>query len=192
MPLMKKASEKAFKHNVKAEMHAGKPQAQSLAIAYATKRRAKKEHMAKGGFVHEEEAEYDPVEHPHVEHNEIAMHEDDKDLNQHHVEEMGMAHGGMAEHEKDADMIARIMHKHKMYSKGGEVSNDVGVSEADKLPAEFDDLVLRDDDLSGADYTEANSGDDDGMNEAGSEAEYDDPIDRVMMKRRKQHNPRPA
>lgn len=51
MPLMKKASKKAFEHNVKAEMDAGKPQPQSLAIAYSTQRMAKKKHMAAGGTV---------------------------------------------------------------------------------------------------------------------------------------------
>jgi hypothetical protein len=40
MPLKKSASKAAFKSNIKAEMHAGKPQKQALAIAYATKRKA--------------------------------------------------------------------------------------------------------------------------------------------------------
>lgn len=44
MPLMHGKSAKAFSHNVGAEMDAGKPQKQSLAIAYAVKRRAKKAH----------------------------------------------------------------------------------------------------------------------------------------------------
>jgi hypothetical protein len=47
MPLIKRKSDKAFEHNMKAEMRAGKPQKQSLAIAYSVKRRAKK--MAEGG-----------------------------------------------------------------------------------------------------------------------------------------------
>ena len=42
MPLIKSKSEKAFKHNLKAEMAAGKPQKQALAIAYSEKRAAKK------------------------------------------------------------------------------------------------------------------------------------------------------
>jgi len=50
MPLMKKSSKKAFKHNVEAEMHAGKPQNQALAIAYSVKRKNAKK-MAKGGQV---------------------------------------------------------------------------------------------------------------------------------------------
>lgn len=40
MPLKKSTSPKAFKQNVKAEIKAGKPQKQAVAIAYATKRKA--------------------------------------------------------------------------------------------------------------------------------------------------------
>lgn len=50
MPLMKGKSEKAFKKNIKTEYEEGKPLKQSLAIAYAMKRKGKK--MAKGGAVH--------------------------------------------------------------------------------------------------------------------------------------------
>ena len=55
MPLLKGSSEKAFKQNVRTEMHAGKPQKQSLAIAYSMKRKGKK--MADGGQV----GQIDPV-----------------------------------------------------------------------------------------------------------------------------------
>lgn len=57
------------------------------------------------------------------------------------------AEGGVVDDDvKDADMIARIMHKRKEYSQGGMVANDTGTGqEADKLPNQFDDLVLRDD-----------------------------------------------
>jgi len=53
MPLKQSSSPMAFKSNVKAEMKAGKPQKQSLAIAYSTKRAnmQKKAKMAKGGMV---------------------------------------------------------------------------------------------------------------------------------------------
>ncbi len=40
MPLVKSASKEAFRKNIKAEMAAGKPQKQAVAIAYATKRAA--------------------------------------------------------------------------------------------------------------------------------------------------------
>ena len=42
MPLQKGKSEKAFKHNIKAEIKAGKPQKQAVAIAYSVKRGGKK------------------------------------------------------------------------------------------------------------------------------------------------------
>jgi len=50
MPLMQGKSPKAFSHNIKAEMKAGKPQNQALAIAYAVKRKNMKK-MAAGGEV---------------------------------------------------------------------------------------------------------------------------------------------
>ena len=42
MPLKKSSSQKAFEHNLKAELKAGKSKKQALAIAYAMKRRGKK------------------------------------------------------------------------------------------------------------------------------------------------------
>lgn len=40
MPLVKSASKKAFSKNVKAEIAAGKPKKQAVAIAYSVKRKA--------------------------------------------------------------------------------------------------------------------------------------------------------
>jgi hypothetical protein len=40
MPLQKSKSKKAFSSNIKAEIAAGKPQKQAVAIAYSVKRRA--------------------------------------------------------------------------------------------------------------------------------------------------------
>lgn len=40
MPLKKSASKKAFQDNIKAEIKAGKPQKQAVAIAYSVKRNA--------------------------------------------------------------------------------------------------------------------------------------------------------
>ena len=40
MPLNKSTSAKAFKSNIKAEVHAGKPIKQAVAISYAVKRKA--------------------------------------------------------------------------------------------------------------------------------------------------------
>ena len=42
MPLKKSATPTAFRQNVKAEVKAGKPIKQAVAIAYAVKRKAKK------------------------------------------------------------------------------------------------------------------------------------------------------
>jgi hypothetical protein len=42
MPLIKSMTEKAFKHNIRAEVKAGKPVKQAVAIAYSEKRAAKK------------------------------------------------------------------------------------------------------------------------------------------------------
>lgn len=47
MPLQPGKSQKAFSHNVAAEMHAGKPQKQALAIAYSEQG----EHKAEGGEI---------------------------------------------------------------------------------------------------------------------------------------------
>ena len=40
MPLVKSTSKSAFRKNIKAEIKAGKPQKQAVAIAYSVKRRA--------------------------------------------------------------------------------------------------------------------------------------------------------
>lgn len=42
MPLVKSASKNALRKNIAAEVKAGKPQKQAIAISYATKRAAKK------------------------------------------------------------------------------------------------------------------------------------------------------
>lgn len=52
MPLESGKSKAAFGHNIKAEVDAGKPLKQSLAIAYSQKRRSGKK-MAEGGEVKE-------------------------------------------------------------------------------------------------------------------------------------------
>ena len=51
MPLIKSKSKKAFEHNLKAELTAGKPKDQSLAISYNMQRQAGKKKKASGGTV---------------------------------------------------------------------------------------------------------------------------------------------
>lgn len=48
MPLVKSSSKAAFRKNVAAEVHSGKPIAQSVAIAYSIKREAEKKPAQKG------------------------------------------------------------------------------------------------------------------------------------------------
>lgn len=85
------------------------------------------------------------------------------------------------------DMVGKIMERR--YSKGGMVANDVGEASADKEPAEYDDLVLRDDLES--EYDEKNSGEDLG-NEAEDERRQD-MVDKIMrMRAKKDRMPRPA
>ena len=50
MPLIKSTSDKAFSKNIKAEIKAGKPQKQAVAIAYSVKRKAE-DGKKKGGQV---------------------------------------------------------------------------------------------------------------------------------------------
>lgn len=47
MPLVKSGSRMAFKNNIRTEIAAGKPVKQAVAIAYSTKRRAKKKKRGK-------------------------------------------------------------------------------------------------------------------------------------------------
>ena len=47
MPLVKSTSKEAFRKNVKAEIKAGKPQKQAVAIAYSVKREAAKKAPSK-------------------------------------------------------------------------------------------------------------------------------------------------
>ncbi len=201
MPLIKGKSPKAFEHNLKTEMHADKPLKQSLAIAYAMKRKAKK--MAGGGFVQGEEASgYHSMPEEHEMHNESAMMEDDKDLNQHEV----MAHAGMPEeHEVDVqmeapkddfseedrlaygDVVGRIMHRRM--SEGGKVANATP-PDAEFESNEFDDLV-KDDDLHSTYGQDDNAGD--ALGNAQEDEDRRDIVARIMRQRSmKQHNPRPA
>lgn len=114
--------------------------------------------------------------------NEGAMREDDKDLNEMPVD--------MKQSTEDADdsLVMRIMHKR--YSKGGMVANETDIDSADSMPAQFDDLVLRDD-------LESTYGDDDNAGDALGNAQEDedrkDIVARIMASRRKKDrlpNPR--
>jgi len=66
MPLIKSKSERAFKKNISAEIHAGKPMKQAVAIAYATQRSAKKKDG--GGLYANIHAKQERIKHGSDEH----------------------------------------------------------------------------------------------------------------------------
>jgi len=107
-----------------------------------------------------------------------GMHKDTLD----ELRAMKGPHGNYA----DGGMIDRVM-KRGGYSEGGKVANEDEI-EAGFMPNEFDDLHLRDDLESS--YTGANSGDE--LSSPGEDERRRDMVDRIMLKRRKQTNPRPA
>ncbi len=47
MPLVKSTSDKAFTHNLRQELGAGKPQKQAVAIAYSVQKQAARQQQAK-------------------------------------------------------------------------------------------------------------------------------------------------
>ena len=99
MPLIKKSSKKALKHNIEAEMHAHpdkKHHAQNLAIAYDVQRRAKQKHMSEGGKV-----EHDMAEHMDV--LPASMHESIVDAVMRKLDERRMAEGGMVDLDENAE-----------------------------------------------------------------------------------------
>ncbi len=59
MPLIKGKSKKALSKNIAAEMNAGKPQNQAIAIAYDVKRRSARKKMAEGGIADRLKSEYE-------------------------------------------------------------------------------------------------------------------------------------
>lgn len=126
---------------------------------------------------------------------EIAAHKA-YEISQQNPKLKGLADGGYVDDEDD--MVSRIMHKRNepfsdldRYSQGGKISNDVGTGqEADKLPNQYDDLVLRDD-------LESSYGDDDNSGDALGNSQEDedrkDIVSRIMASRRKKDRlPNPA
>jgi hypothetical protein len=183
-----------------------------MALAYNMKKRMKKEchggEMAEGGSVDEETTNHVPVTggiiNNHgdarytVEHKNGTKKHFDAPEGEHHIAKKQadmyrkerlpkkLAEGGEVDH--DADFVARIMHKRKMYSEGGEVAND-DQPMADAMPNDFDDLALRD----GLEFhdTGANSGDELGDHQ--EDEDRKDIVGKIMKSRsKKDKNPRPA
>lgn len=75
MPLIHGKSDKAFSQNVRTEMHHGKSQPQSLAIAYAVKKKAQHHKMAEGGACEPHGLDMCQECHPHYAHGgEAGVH----------------------------------------------------------------------------------------------------------------------
>ena len=166
---------------------------------------------AKGGMVHEAEGESERSrgvskagEHVRLDENDEAKDEHYRILGQLKADRRDrkfMADGGMIEdNEQDEahemDMVGRIMKSRAQeFSHGGQVANqDHGENDnelAGFSPNEFDDLVLRDDDMEEAEYTGANSGDE--LSSPGEDERRKDMVSRIMASRRKKDklpNPR--
>ena len=158
MPLIAGKSPKSFSKNVATEMNAGKPQKQSLAIAYAMKKRAKK--MAKGGAIRptsDEEHEAVPnymdflETHPEMQKAKPPPDFEDKvksDLEDPHYvttdDDYYAAKGGLMK----PGMVDRIMKKRKM-AEGGEITDNYESSSSANHQDEFMDLDATDEQKSG-------------------------------------------
>jgi hypothetical protein len=163
MPLDKGKSKQAFSNNVRTEMHEGKSQKQSLAIAYAMKRKGK----AQGGMVCDETCE-SPCN-IHMSHESTEPKENE------------------SANMEDADMIARIMAKRKQFAEGGKVDQDM--PEADFMPNEFDELQLSD----GLETENTGASNGDELGDAAEDEDRKDIVARIMASRKKKDklpNPR--
>lgn len=121
MPLKKSGSPEAFKSNLKAEMKAGKPQKQALAIAYSTKRQAMKNKKAKGGAIEEtgdDKSAYSGSECPDC------------------YAEGGkcMAHGGDVQHLAEG---GRVKDKRELRTKGDDPNHELEASKEETERSEF-------------------------------------------------------
>ena len=169
-------------------MNEGKPKAQSLAIAYSMKRRAKKMAKEAGGEMSHQECDENCS-------SPCDMHAPEMQDDMGPADEAMGSMDDMAQEapseSDDKDMISRIMSKRM--SKGGMVANeDHGHDDedlADFMPNEFDDLAMRDD-LEES-YTGANSGDE--LGNEGEDKRRSDIVARIMASRAKKDklpNPR--
>lgn len=144
MPLIHSPAKKPFQHNIKSELDAGKPMKQSLAIAYAVKRRAQeKKKMAAGGMVDDQNmgrGYFKPHEGAQMDgHNESLDPMDepagltttsslpDEDMSEEHRDAF-FAYGGMA---GPKALAMKIMAKRKM-ADGGKVDPNSNMGTAFK------------------------------------------------------------
>lgn len=136
MPLMHGKSERAFGHNVSAEMEHGKPQKQALAIAYAVKRKAERKKMAHGGFMREEE---EPEMFEDVEHLTGLRDEDDEAEGVEEYADGGDVDPQSSGYNIDPDKASAVSSSFKKalgYAGGGEIGASEGSKSGSKAATE--------------------------------------------------------
>lgn len=157
MPLMQGKSKKAISENIKTEMEAGKPQKQSIAIAYNIARKNKRKAMAEGGEVKDEFKDIEPMSDAEMEkeEDEETMKKvdrvSDKDMSMAYgrpnpnEEDENLAKGGTVKDSHDEDehydsIASAVMAKKrraKMMAEGGMVDLDENAMEE---PNNLDDM----------------------------------------------------
>lgn len=123
MPLIQSRSKKAMSKNIEAEMDAGKPQKQSIAIAYSVQKKNKAKKMAQGGMAEEPK---DTV-------GSIIGYPGSPPVHK--------AHGGMINQGEDTakSMVDSIMSKRKAMSAGGMADIEENSEETPASLSPYDD-----------------------------------------------------
>jgi len=131
MPLMHGKSKRAFEHNVEAEIHAGKPQKQAVAIAYSEQREARRKHMSSGGCMGL------GCKHPshYSEGGEVGEKEHDEEMKLKSEERNRMHKDFMDEHERIMSLPMPKM------AEGGEVNEMEDGEEHEMMDMLADELM---------------------------------------------------
>lgn len=154
MPLIKSKSDKAFKSNIKAEIASGKPQKQAVAIAYSTKRMAKK---ATGGsmdpYAYDSDWDYkratgqlkDEDESDEPERTPIQKYKDKKYINrivgQEKVGNIAKAMGDKETAEKMAGRKQRRIESGRLKEKAERASKQEEYGKAFRLKKEWSEKI---------------------------------------------------
>ncbi len=158
MPLIKGKTPASMSHNISAEMHAGKPQKQSIAIAYNLARKAAAKKMAQGGMAKEETCHAcGGMVNPKLEQSHMAQGG--------YAEEMNLEHpapdwSGFRSSEEDQsgdndeyDMLP------KGYSEGGGVDEAYNPHSINDTDGDNDDLVYSPEVSAGGEDNHEDAGD---------------------------------
>lgn len=146
MPLIPSKSKKAFSKNIETEMHAGKPQKQSIAIAYSVKKKAGKKY-AKGGMVNESAAsEHRPM--PEEKDKDAAMvsrnsgdkaPKNDSWVGRPTVSQAQSNNGRMVKPIKRPSMVPSNAFSTRMYDEEADLQSSAKTGPYDAQPPQHDD-----------------------------------------------------